>query len=132
MDGLAKRGSGSKGKEAIAEMVGIMFMSRTYSHMAHLLTPSYSKHMALNEFYEGIVEFADTLAEAGQGQWGKLSIPVVPFKGDTTEPIVTLEAHLTMLKRLGKTCTEHPYLDNILQEIEALYRSTLYKLKELS
>ena len=131
MDGLAKGAGMKSGKGAVAEMIGIMFMSRTYAHMAHLKTGSYAKHVALNGFYDGIVDFADALAEGGQGLWGKLEIPFVDMKGNVEDPITTLEAHLTMLKRLGKGCSE-PYLDNIFQEIEAHYRKTLYLLRELA
>lgn len=131
MDGLATKAGMRKGNDMLAEVIGVLFMSRTYSHMAHLKTPSYSKHMALNEFYDNIVELADTLAEAAQGLYGKLNVPFVEIKGNVDEPITTLEAHLTMVKRLSKNCGE-PYLDNIMQEIEAQYRSTLYKLRELS
>lgn len=131
MDGLAKGVGVKKGKEALAEIIGVLFMSRTYSHMAHLKTGSYSKHRALNGFYDAVVDHADALAEASQGLFGKLEVPFVGMKGNVEDPITTMEAHLTMVKRLGKTCSE-PYLDNILQEIEALYRKTLYLLRELA
>lgn len=107
-----------------------MFMSRTYSHMAHLKTKSFAKHKALNEFYDGIVDMADTLAEAAQGKFGRLDIPYVDMKGDVNDPIKGLETHLTMLENLGKKC-EEPYLQNIFQEIQAMYYKTLYLLKEL-
>lgn len=114
----------------VAKMIGIMFMSRTYAHMAHLKTSSYAKHVALNGFYDSIVGLADALGEAGQGTWGKMDIPYISLKGDVEDPIGTLETHLTMLENLGKKCKE-PYLENIFQEIQALYYKTLYLLKEL-
>jgi len=119
------------GKELIAKMVGIMFMSRTYAHMAHLKTPSFARHMALGGFYDGIVDLADSIAETAQGTWGKLDIPYIEMKGSVDDPVGALQTHLTMLENLGKKC-EEPYLENIFQEIQALYYSTLYKLKELS
>jgi hypothetical protein len=131
MDGLAKSVNVKKGKTAVAEMVGVLFMSRTYTHMAHLKTPSFSKHMALNELYDGIVGLADSLAEAAQGKFGKLDIPIIPVKGNVEDPIGTIENHIDMLEKLGKGCDE-PFLDNIFQEIQALYYSKLYKLRDLS
>lgn len=131
MNGLAQDVGVSKSKVAIAEIVGVMFMSRTYSHMAHLKTGSFAKHAALNGFYDSIVGLSDSLAEGSQGLYGKLNIPFIPIKGNVGAPIASLESHLMTIKKLGQKCDE-PYLDNILQEIEALYRSTLYKLKELS
>jgi len=117
--------------ENVAKIIGYMFMSRTYAHMAHLKTSSYAQHVALNGFYDCIVGLADTLAEAGQGTWGKMDIPYIPLKGDVEDPIGSLESHLAILENLGKKCKE-PYLENIFQEIQALYYKTLYLLKELN
>lgn len=129
-EGLAK-GASKNGKAAIAEIIGVMFMSRTYAHMAHLKTGSFSQHKALNEFYDGVVDLADSLAEASQGLFGRLDIPFVDMMDSVTEPIKGIENQAAKIKQLGSTCSE-PYLGNILQEIEALYRKTLYLLKELS
>ena len=133
VSGLAKVATkGSKtGKEAVAEIVGVMFMSRTYAHMAHLKTGSFAKHKALNDFYDEIVDMADTLAEAGQGEWGKLDIPYVPMIGDVTDPISAISEQWGKIEDLGEGC-DKPYIENIVQEIEALYKKTLYLLKELS
>ncbi|MGD8305075.1 MAG: DUF5856 family protein [Ignavibacteria bacterium] len=124
-------------KEKIAKIVGILMMSRTYAHMAHLRTSSYSKHIALNDFYDDesdtdfdVTEMADDLAEAAQGIWGKLDIPFIPLKGDVEDPIDALETHIMMIENLSKSC-KHPFIDNIIQEIQKLYYQTLYKLREL-
>jgi hypothetical protein len=115
----------------IAKMVGVLFMSRTYAHMAHLKTSSYSKHKALNAFYDSVVELTDALAEASQGKYGKLDIPYIPLKGDINDPIEGLKSHMVMIGNLKKKC-DTPFIDNIIQEIEALYSKTLYLMKELS
>lgn len=117
-------------KEAIAKMIGILFMSRTYAHMAHLKTSSFAEHKALNEFYDEIVDLADDLAEATQGKYGKLDIPFIDLKGDVEEPTDAIESHAVMVDNLCKKCDED-WIDNIVQEIQKCYRSTIYKLKEL-
>jgi hypothetical protein len=117
-------------KEALAKMIGIMFMSRTYTHMAHLKTSSYAAHKALNGFYDGIVGKADGLAEAVQGKYGKLDIPFVELKGSIDSPIDGIESQMMMIDNLCKKC-EEDWIDNIVQDIQAFYRSTLYLLKEL-
>lgn len=116
--------------EKIAKMIGIMMMSRTYSHMAHLKTDSYAKHVALDEFYTGLVDQVDCFAEIAQGLKGKLDIPYVDLKGEVSDPIKTLQSHLTMLENLGKGC-EGRALNAVLDNIVILYVSTIYKLKEL-
>ena len=61
----------------IAKAIGIMFAGRTVTHIQHLKTKSYAEHKALNEFYDGIIDLADGLAEATQGQYGLLDIPFI-------------------------------------------------------
>jgi hypothetical protein len=126
------------GAVKMANIIGIMFMSRTYAHMAHLKTDSYSKHIALNDFYDSeddtdidIVELADGIAEAAQGHWGKLDIPFYDLVGDVENPVEALEEHLMMIKEEADGC-DMPYLENMLQEVEAFYKQTLYMLRELN
>ena len=115
----------------IAKAIGIMFMSRTMTHQAHLKTTSYATHKALNDFYEGIVDLADDLAEAAQGQYGILDVPFISASGSTKDPIGMLQNHLKQLDDVMCDVDED-YLMNVYQEIQKLYRSTLYKLTYLS
>jgi hypothetical protein len=121
----------------IAKMIGIMMMSRTYAHMAHLKTNSYSKHMALNDFYDDesdadfdITEMLDDFAETAQGMFGKIDVPFVELKGDIEMPTEGLETHLQMLMNLSKGCEDRA-LNAIFDEVIKLYRTTIYKLREL-
>ena len=131
--GLAKGISreSKSGGDMVAEIVAIMMMSRTYSHLAHLKTGSYAAHKALNEFYDDIVELCDDLAEAAQGQYGKLNVPFKQLEGNVSDPAEAISKQLEMIKELGDNCEEE-YLCSILQEVMKLYRSTLYKLTQLS
>ena len=52
------------------EFIGLLFLGRDVAHSVHLNTRSFSKHMALNIFYERIVGAADDFAEAYQGRHG--------------------------------------------------------------
>lgn len=133
-DGLAAGGNIGRrkmGAEAVAEIVAIMFMSRDFTHKAHLKTGSYAAHVALNGFYDGIVDLADALAETAQGKYGILDIPTVSMKGNIDKPVKGLEMHMEDILELGRACGTGA-IKNIIDEIEALYLSTLYKLKELS
>ena len=47
-----------------ADFVGTLFLARDVAHSVHLNTRSYAKHVALNEFYDSIVDLADKFAEA--------------------------------------------------------------------
>ena len=114
----------------IAKAIGIMFAGRTVTHIQHLKTKSYAEHKALNEFYDEIIDLVDGLAEATQGQYGLLDIPfiTVAVPNDST---VFLKGQLAELDKLMAGVKED-YLMNIYQEIQKLYRSTIYKLVNLS
>ena len=129
--GLA--GSGNTPKDCakmVGKAIGVMFAGRTVTHILHLQTKKYAEHIALNEFYDGIVDLTDKLAEATQGQYGLLDIPfiTVAVPNDST---VFLKGQLTELEKVMK-CVDDDYLMNIFQEIQSLYRSTIYKLVNLS
>ena len=130
MAGLAQEKMKNCGPD-IAKAVGILFLSRTMSHMAHLKTKSYATHIALNEFYDGIIDLADSLIEAAQGQYGILDVPFVNASGNVNDPIGMLQGHLKQLETT-MSMVDEDYLMNIFQEIQSLYRSTLYKLVNLS
>ena len=130
MAGLAQEKMKNCGPD-IAKAIGIMFLSRTMSHMAHLKTKSYATHIALNDFYDGIIDLADTLIEAAQGQYGILDVPFVNASGNVNDPIGMLQGHLKQLET-AMSMVDEDYLMGIFQEIQSLYRSTLYKLVNLS
>ena len=47
-----------------ADFMGLLFLARDVAHSVHLNTRSYSKHQALNIFYDRIIGAADDFAEA--------------------------------------------------------------------
>ena len=131
MAGLASTNMGRDCGPDIAKAIGIMFMSRTLAHMSHLQTKSYAEHKALNKFYDEIVDLADDLAEAAQGQYGILDVPFVNMSGNIKDPVGMLQGHLRQLEA-AMASVDEDYLQNIFQEIQKCYRSTLYKLTNLS
>lgn len=130
MAGLAQEKMKNCGPD-IAKAIGIMFLSRTMSHMSHLQTKSYAEHKALNKFYDGIVDLVDDLAEAAQGQYGILDVPFINMSGNIKDPIGMLQGHLKQLEAT-MSMVDEDYLLSIYQEVQKLYRSTLYKLINLS
>ena len=117
-----------------ADFVGMLFLARDVTHSAHLNTRSYAKHVALNEFYDGIIDLADKFAEAYQGKYGLIG-PISLMSAKKTNNVVEfLEGQLEDLEQMrykvvDKECTP---LQNIIYEIFGLYYTTLYKLKFLA
>ena len=116
------------------DFVGMLFLARDVTHSAHLNTRSYAKHVALNDFYDGIIDLADKFAEAYQGKYGLIG-PISLMSAKKTNNVVEfLEGQVDDLmemryKVVEKDCTP---LQNIIDEIFGLYYSTLYKLKFLA
>lgn len=117
-----------------ADFVGMLFLARDVAHSVHLNTRSYSKHVALNAFYDEVVDLADKFAEAYQGKYGLIG-PISLHSAKKTGNIVEFledqlaEIHAERYKVVDKECTA---IHNIIDEIEGLYMSTLYKLRFLA
>ena len=117
-----------------SDFVGMLFLARDVAHSVHLNTRSFAKHMALQGFYEEIVGLADSFAEAYQGKYGLMG-PISLMSAKKTTNIVEFlqdqmdEIEAERYKIVDKDCTA---LHNIIDEIVALYLSTLYKLRFLA
>ena len=115
-----------------AEIVALLFLSRDQAHRAHLTTDSYSRHMALGQFYASVIDLADTFAEAYQGLYGPFTdIPVMaPNKGAIDQVLEDQLADLVRYRSKDVKPIDSPLL-NILDEVAALYLQTLYRLRRL-
>lgn len=117
-----------------AQFVGMLFLARDVTHSVHLNTRSFAKHSALNTFYDEIVDLADAFAEAYQGRHGLIG-PIALMSASKSSNVITfLENQLDEIEKCRDELVDRKdtALHNIIDEIVALYLSTLYKLKFLS
>lgn len=117
-----------------ADFIGTLFLARDVAHSVHLNTRSFAKHKALKGFYEGVVDLADTLAEAYQGRHGLIG-PISLMSAKKTNNILEfLEGQLADIEEMRYKVVDKSdtALQNIMDEIVALYLSTIYKLKFLA
>jgi hypothetical protein len=117
-----------------ADFVGHLFLARDVAHSVHLNTRSYAKHKALGSFYDKVVDLADSFAEAYQGRHGligPISLQTAKKNGNIVE---FLQDSLDEIEaNRYKICDEdESAIQNIIDEIVALYLSTLYKLRFLA
>jgi hypothetical protein len=117
---------------AAGELVIRCFHARTTAHVMHLRSRSYAQHKALNEFYDEIVPLTDSFAEAYQGDYGLIENISGAYK-PVAEPLALMdELSMWIEKNRNAVCDEDDtYLQNIIDEIVALIRSTQYKLRFL-
>jgi RNA binding exosome subunit len=113
------------------DLIGHLFLARDVTHSVHLNTRSFAKHKALGKFYPAVIDLADTLAEAYQGRYGLIG-PITLHSAEKTNNVV--EFLEDSLKKVEKEREEYDdtAIQNIIDEIVALYLSTLYKLKFLA
>lgn len=116
------------------DFVGTLFLARDVTHSVHLNTRSFSKHMALNEFYDNIVELADKFAEAYQGRHGLIGPISLMSAKKTGNVIEFLEDSLADIEKMRYEVVDKSDtpLQNIIDEIVGQYLKTLYKLKYLA
>lgn len=115
----------------ISKMIAIMFLSRDEAHKEHLRTDSYARHMALGDFYNAVIENADTLAEVYQGRHGIIGdIPSLEM-GESADIIETLQRHLDAIEatRYSAVSSDDTAIQNLIDEAVATYLRTLYKLR---
>jgi hypothetical protein len=121
------------GGTPINELASRLIHSQTQSHIFHLQTGSYAEHKALQGYYENIDDLMDSLVESYQGENDIIknyrSLPMNNY--DSKEQVIGyFEDLMGMVRELSEDFPS--YLKNIVDEIEVLINSTLYKLKRLS
>jgi DNA-binding ferritin-like protein len=121
--------------EMIGRLVATLFLSREVAHRAHLAATgagSFSRHMALGEFYPAVGEHGDTITEAYQGRHGIIEIPYLKY--DEEEDIIKcLEKQMDDIEKLRYNAVDKSdtVIQNLIDDALATYLSTLYKLRFL-
>jgi len=122
-------------RAAASMLVVLCFELRNRAHISHLQETgvgSYARHKALNDYYERIVDYADSFAEAFQGRYGILSYPM---SQELLEPnigiVCSINAFRSWVDANRASCGSEPELQNLIDNIQALNNSTLYKLQNL-
>jgi Family of unknown function (DUF5856) len=117
----------------IEKMIEMCFKTRNQAHLMHWKTRSYAEHKALGHFYEELMSLLDDLVEACQGSKSIIGHVSLACKDESMDLIkcLTDDANWISTNR-SKVAHGVPALENILDEIVALYLKTLYKLKNLS
>ncbi len=116
------------------DFIGMLFLARDVAHSVHLNTRSFSKHMALNTFYDEIIELADGFAEAYQGRHGLIGPISLMSAKKTTNIVEFLKDQLEEIEagRYEVCKKEDTPLQNLIDGIVELYLTTLYKLRFLA
>ena len=117
----------------IEQLFGTLQQSVVATWRKHLRTAKYSKHVALNDFYEEMPELVDALIEAWMGANGK---KIKGYENILQSSNMNTLAYLKELKKVVSQgydlMGENEELKSHLDDIMELINSTLYKVKELN
>ena len=121
-------------KKTVGAFVSCLMFSRNQAHVFHLQNDNYAKHIALGDYYGGIVDLIDSLVETYQG-----TNPVImdymnseKYTGYTKEGVTKYFEGLLKETVEARSLFTDSDLLNIVDEIISLIKSTLYKLKRLA
>ena len=116
------------------DFLGLLFLARDVAHSVHLNTRSYSKHVALNIFYDRIIGAADDFAEAYQGRHGLMGPITLHSAKKTANIIEFLEDSLKQIEdaRYEVVDKSDSSLQQLIDNIIEIYLRTLYKLRFLA
>ena len=116
-----------------SKFISYLFHSRTQTHIFHLQTSSYAEHIALQAYYEGIVPLIDALVESYQGKNGIITdytnFNLKQYTGK--EQVVAYLETLCNAAYQAYEMTEDSYLQNQIDTVTELIKSTIYKLSYL-
>lgn len=118
----------------IEKLIAKVFYARNLAHFQHWKatgTGSYARHVALGEFYDGIIDAIDALVEAHQAVNGL--IDGIPGPGTTkTDVLEVLEADAEWIEKNHEDiCGGNRALANLVDGVTGVYLSAIYKLKNL-
>ena len=115
----------------IEELISRVFYTRNVAHWTHWRTKSFSQHMALNTFYDGIIDTLDRIVEACQGAHG--IIGAIPAPSASASDIIDHieEESAWIAEHRSEIAHNVTAIENIIDELSGIYLSTIYKLKNL-
>lgn len=118
------------------EYIGMLFQTRTQTHIYHLQTKSYAKHVALQAYYEGIVDLIDGIVEAYQSSYDIITDYTMKASIKNLNDDMEIVSYMENIKKYcaikRKSLPQDDFLKNLYDDVDTLISSTLYKVKHLS
>lgn len=115
----------------IQEYATKLFEVHVNTHIAHLQTDKYSDHMALDDFYKGIVDLRDRFIETYQGKYSVLK-NYSSFKIENSLDYLSYLKEFLIDTEETRDMLADGYLQQILDDVIELTSSTIYKIKTLT
>ncbi len=117
-------------EDSMGNLISELLNSATRTHIAHLKTTSFAAHTALGEFYDGVVDITDNLAE----QWQGATEELLTCSSSQVDPLYSVDEAIDYLRSLYRKVNivaercQYSEICNTLDEIKSLINTTKYKL----
>jgi len=111
-----------------------LFAFRNDVHLAHLNVhgpAAHAAHIALNELYDAILEFADELVETYQGQYGLCDLTIRSSNTLVCKDPCQVVEKIIQFVNTNRACFIDSHLQNIVDELIASVYKVYYKLENL-
>lgn len=116
----------------IQEFIARIMAVRDAVHKAHWTTGSYAQHQALGALYEALPGKLDEFVEVYQGAFGLVhEVPTYESKSPAVTKMLRNEVQW-FTENKDEICKELGALENMLDDLEALFYKTIYKLEHLA
>ena len=123
----------------MGDMIALLFLSREQAHRAHFKASgvgSYAAHVALNDFYDNIIDIADIIVEKYQGEMGVLiDIPFLePSDASQADVYGTILAELKAHKgwidqhRYEVCPNDKSAIQKLIDSAVEVYEEAIYKI----
>lgn len=134
---LPKMGTTSKPSSAVShgECMSYLMACSMQVHIYHLRAKgsgAFAAHMALGSLYGSLPDLVDSLAESMQGKYGLLNYDYShSFDSNYMNALPFVKKCLAYVETERKSFPQDTYIQNQIDEIVALFYSTIYKLENL-
>ncbi len=121
----------SKEGEFISYLLGCSMQVHVY-HLCTKGAGAYAMHMALGGLYDALPDMVDGLAESIQGKYGILKYDYShSVDSNVGNALTYVKKCLSYVETERKSICSETYVQNQIDEIVALFYTTIYKLENL-
>jgi len=126
-------------QELLRDYIAYALWMRPLIHQMHFDTQSYSQHMALNEYYDGIDDLIDEIAECSMGAYNidlleNISGRSMKFTYQRSSNAVSLikefNNYCSRVRQAAKEKDEG-WLQNLIEGVQGFNHRIIYKLIKL-
>jgi len=125
----------TSGSNDVSKFLSKLLESREMSQVYHWTVKgdmgSHAAHLALQTYYEEVIEFIDDIVEIYQGQYGLIEgYDVIDTTDSKSKDRLDYFKETVEFVKSGRTCikAEDTHIHNIVDELIALQYKTIYKL----